>query len=143
MTKIKIDSVEQSSVEFGIKFTLISERNKYSFFNTKKDGSDTKAYEQFKKYGFGVGDTVEAEVKEEQRSFTNKDGENIDYTQRTIIYFKEVENTPIVQKSTERNVWDAIKALEDRLDKLDKLEGAPKVSTVSQEEVKPEDVFRE
>jgi hypothetical protein len=99
MIKIKIDSIDQAKVEFGVKFTLVSGKNKYSFFNTKKDGSNTKAYEQFKKFGFQIGDEVEAEVKEEERSFPDtKTGKMVKYTQRTIIFFNEIENTPMVTK---------------------------------------------
>ena len=97
MIKIKIDSVSQDKVEFGTKITLVSGKNKYAFFNTKKDGSQTKAYEQFKKFGFGIGDEVKAEVKEEEKSFTNKEGKDITYTQRTILYFEEFDGVPTLE----------------------------------------------
>ena len=123
MIAIKIDSVEQKQVEFGTKTTIISGGNKYSFFDTKKDGSNTKAYEQFKKYGFGIGDTVSAEVKEEEKNFTNKEGKNIDYIQRTILYFQEVENTPVVK--SERDVWAEIDILKKRVTDLENLDSIP------------------
>ena len=97
MTKIKIDSISQDKVAFGLKITFVDGKNKYAFFNTKKDGSLTKAMEQFKKYGYSIGDTIEAEVREEEKTFRNKEGKDVNYTQRTILYFQEIENTPVIK----------------------------------------------
>lgn len=95
--QIKIDSVSQSSTEYGQKVVLESGKEKYTFFSTKKDGSQTKAYEQFTKYGFKVGDTVSAEVDEEQKTFTNKEGKDIKYVDRKIMYFAEVDHLPVAE----------------------------------------------
>lgn len=95
MKPIRIDGISQDPTQYGIKVTLVSGKDKYSFFDKKRDGSFTKAMEQFKKYGFLIGQTVQAEVKEEQKQFVNKDGKTVNYTQRTIIYFQEVEELPV------------------------------------------------
>ena len=121
MIKIKIDGINQDKVEFGTKITFMSGKDKYSFFNTKKDGSNTKAFEQFKKFGFQIGDTVEAEVKEEDKSFINKEGKNVSYKQRTIIFFNEIENMPMVTNSPKAEPSD----LEARVKKLEDAVFAP------------------
>lgn len=121
MVTIKIDSISQDKVAFGTKVTFVDGKNKYSFFDSKKGGGLTKAMEQFKKYGFKVGDTVNAEVKEEEKSFQKKDfsgspiGDPINYTQRTILYFQEVENTPVFSSTPIRDETD----LEFRIRKLE------------------------
>lgn len=84
---IKIDSISQDTVQFGIKTTLVSGGDKYSFFNTKKDGDKTKAQEQYEKHNFKVGDTVSISVKEEEKTFTNQEQKEITFTQRTILWF--------------------------------------------------------
>ena len=103
MQPIKIEGISQDPVQFGVKITLTSGKDKYVFFNKKKDGSDTKAYAQFKKYGFSIGETVNAEVKSEAGSFPNKEGKQINYTRRTILYFQEVENTPVITKEAPKS----------------------------------------
>lgn len=122
MKPIKIDGISQDPTQYGIKVTIISGKDKYSFFDKKRDGSLTKAMEQFKKYGFSIGQTVNAEVKEEQKQFTNKEGKTVNYTQRTIIYFQEVENTPVMTSAPEKkqeglNSWQ--QTVENRLSALE------------------------
>jgi hypothetical protein len=55
----------------------------YSFFMKKQDGSESKAYEGYKK--FQLGDTVEIHYSEQQR--TTQDGKP--YTARGIAFFGE------------------------------------------------------
>ena len=55
----------------------------YSFFMKKQDGSESKAYEGYKK--FQLGDTVEIHYSEQQR--TTSDGKP--YTARSIAFFGE------------------------------------------------------
>lgn len=97
MTNIHIDSASEEKATFGNKVTIIDGKNKYIFYSTKKDGSVSRAYEQWQKYGFKVGDGVQAEIAEEQKSFPDKKtGKTITYTERKIIYFNEVEDTPVI-----------------------------------------------
>lgn len=97
MQTIKIDGLSQEKAKFGIKTTITSGKNKYYFYDTKKAGGNTKAWEQMNQYGFKVGQEVQAEVKEEQKTFINAENKSITYTDRKIIYFGEVENTPLVK----------------------------------------------
>jgi len=122
MITLKIDSVSQSSVQFGMKTTLECGGKKYSFFDTKKDGNATKAFEQFRKYKYGVGDTIEAEVKEEEKSFTNEADKVVNYTQRTIMYFGEIENVPTapMAQPVKRNAWNELDDLQKRVKRLEK-----------------------
>ncbi len=121
MKKIQIDSIDQKKAQFGVQITLVSGKEKYSFFNTKKDGSNSKAYEQFSKFGFKIGDIVEAEVKEEDKSFPDtKTGKMVKYTQRTIIFFNEIENTPTVTRATQMTSTQVTTSdLEARVKKLE------------------------
>ena len=115
MQPIKIDSISQSKVKFGIMVTILDGDKKYNFFNTKKDGTKTRAYQQYEKYGFKIGDTVQAEVKEEQKEGEDiKKGKTFTYTQRTILYFQEVENTPVVKSDIQKVI-----SLEDRVARLE------------------------
>ena len=122
MITLKIDSVSQSKVQFGMKTTFACGDKKYSFFDTKKDKTLTKAFEQFRKHKFGVGDTIEAEVKEEEKSFTNEAGKVVNYTQRTILYFGIVENVPTapMAQPVKRNAWKELDDLQKRVKALEK-----------------------
>lgn len=122
MQKIKIEGIEQKTVQFGNQVTIKSGDKKYSFFDSKRDGGKTKAWEQFSKFGFRVGDEVEAQVNEEEKTFRNAQGKNINFTQRTILFFAEVENTPMVTRTGVNEVTREMKIggdLEARIKKLE------------------------
>lgn len=126
MTEINIGAISQDTVKFGNKVTLIDGRKKYSFFDTKKDGSHTKAFEQYTKFQFKVGNVVSAEVAEEEKTFVNDKGKSITYTQRTIMYFEEIEHTPTVSDSKPpvvsqdtKDLMEYAKALESRISTLE------------------------
>lgn len=114
MKKIKIDGLSQDKVQFGTKVTIVSGKEKYSFFYTKKDGTTTKAFDQFRRLGFSVGDTVEAMTKEEDKSFVVKDGpkkgQTVNYKQRTILYFQEAETVKPLTKPVTTNIDAEIKS---------------------------------
>ena len=96
MQSIKIESIQQDDK----KVTLIEGSKKYGFWRTKKDGGETKAFSQYKKYGFQVGDSVNAEIKEEPATFTDPKGKEVNYTRRTILYFQEIEDTPVFNRQS-------------------------------------------
>lgn len=78
---ITISSVEDKGIQLKIK----DEQGKtYSFFKTKKDGSQTQAFEQFKYYK--VGDRTGISYKEVP--FTGKDGQNV--TMKNIMGFMPI-----------------------------------------------------
>lgn len=92
--KITINGHETKTFDFGTKHK-VSDQNgtSYSFFETKKDGGPTKAFEQWKKYELGRGVTVDAEIKKDKKKYNGKQ-----YTQRTILYFYTDEhNVPYMQ----------------------------------------------
>lgn len=120
MQKIKIDSISQDKTQYGTKITFISGKDKFGFYDTKKDGTKSKAYEQFKKFGFGINDVVEAEVKEEKKSFVNEKGKNVEYTERRVLFFNEIENTPTVTRATQMTSTQITPSdLEARVKKLE------------------------
>ncbi len=77
---------------------------KYGLWLTKKDGTETKAFTQFKSKGIQIGNEVEVCFKEEEREFQYKDkttgeqktGKTMN---RTIMYFPdpEPEGQPVIQ----------------------------------------------
>jgi hypothetical protein len=117
---INISGVESNEK----KITLLQGKEKYYFWITKKDGSSTKAYEQFQKFRFNAGDSVEIAVKEEERTFTNGQGKEITYTDRNIAYFKTLdENTPstigVAQKTPPNAPQSVTGGIEERLSKIE------------------------
>ena len=86
---INITGHSTEEFDFGIKHIVSDGSLKYQFFETRKDGNSTKAYEQWAKRGLGVGRMVSAEVAEEAKSFFDpKTGKDVKFTRRTILYFK-------------------------------------------------------
>lgn len=87
---IHIDSVESKEK----KIILLDGKTKYNFWRSKKDGTQTKAEEQFQKFRFIAGDTVDAMVEETPESFVNEKGKKIDFVDRKIAYFMVQDNMP-------------------------------------------------
>ena len=83
--------------DFGTwkKHIVFEDRTKYEFGEKKKNGDMTKAYEQWQVKGYGVGTSVVAEVAEEEVTYTNKEGKEITYTRRTILYFVSDEDVMV------------------------------------------------
>lgn len=94
MKEIKIDSVNQTKTQYGLKVTFISGKEKYNFFDKKRDGTNTKAWEQYRLYRYQVGDVVKIECTEQPKTFVNDKGKTVNYTDRKIMYFAEVEGSP-------------------------------------------------
>ena len=76
--------------------------DKYSFFTTKKDNTDTMAFKFFKDNKLTFGSKVGITYSEEDKQFTNKEGKEIAYKQRGIAFFTslddptfEVEQPPV------------------------------------------------
>ena len=87
---ITISSIEQKTLSNGSIMTKVTDEDgkKYSFFNTKKDGSPTAASEGF--LGISIGDIVEIGYVEEEKEFAGDKGQ-VKYTQRTIRALEKVE----------------------------------------------------
>jgi hypothetical protein len=84
----------------GTKTVILSNKDKYFFYNKTKDGSITKAQEGYDKLRPRIGDTVEVMVSEIPDMFVNNQGKTINYTKRRIMAFNvsgaqmEVSQTP-------------------------------------------------
>lgn len=86
---------------FGASLSYMLDTNggKFSFFNKKIDGSETKAFTQFTKFGFKKGDSVEIayteKVSDKINAYTNKP-----YVNYNVMYFVTAdENTPSTPQS--------------------------------------------
>jgi len=88
--------------DFGL--NVISEETRYAMFFTKKDGSETKAYSQFKTKGLAVGDSVEIAYTEEEREY-EKEGEKKTALNRKIMWFGDVVTDSV---DTDKFVKDGI-----------------------------------
>lgn len=55
---IVLTGIETKYINGTQVFTLLSGKEKYTFWQKKKDGADTVAYTQFQKFQFKQGDTV-------------------------------------------------------------------------------------
>ncbi len=93
---IKVSSMEQKTIKNGSVLTKVTDENglKYSFFNTKKDGSATAAAEAFE--NIRIGDVAEIGYIEEEKEFVGDSGP-VKYTQRTIRFAEKVDHSNTVQ----------------------------------------------
>lgn len=136
MQKLTIHGIESKQTKTGnTKTVLVCEEGKFYFYRKTKTGT-SKAQEQFNKFDFKIGDTIEAEVQTEDKTFTNPAGKSITYKDNWVKFFGEVGNTPTGQMSeapqeqenTPQNVLrpeldaitviDKINALNARIDKM-------------------------
>lgn len=101
---ITIAKVDSSATATGnIKKTIIDQdKLKYIFYTKKKDKTSSAMHSQFQDMGLDVGSVVEIGYKEEAKSFTatkGKDSGNlVSYTERSIISFRETNETPVAGK---------------------------------------------
>jgi hypothetical protein len=84
---IQITGVESRQVNESQVITLLAGKDKFQFWSKKKDGSSTKAYEQFQKFRFNAGDSVEVAFESKPESFMGKQGKMIEFNRNTILYF--------------------------------------------------------
>ena len=117
---IKITGVEVKETKVGDKIIVQDGKEKYEFWQTKQDGSKTKAFEQWETLGFGVGQRVEVGFKENPESFTNKEGKEINFVRRTILYFKTDEKgTPYASDAPQDDLTKRLDNLETRVTALE------------------------
>lgn len=96
---MNVQSIVVKGVEDkGSKIVLLTENGKYEFFKTGWDKTanagaggpgtaDSKPYTQFKTMPNPIGQTLSVDVYEKQRSFQGREGNTVEYTQRTINSF--------------------------------------------------------
>ena len=134
MLPITITGINSAEKKMTLLYNDGREKKAY-FWLTKKDGTQTKANEQFQKFRFNAGDSVEIAVKEQERTFTNDKGKEITYTDRNIAYFKTVdENTPSMPKN-EPQAPQADIGLEARVTKIE--QQLASMNNLSKEQVTP------
>lgn len=110
---IKYCGFETKSMQFGTKYKIKDEEGKsYSFFDSKKDGNQTKAYQQF--LDLKVGDRVGIAYKEEDGVYN---GKQVKY--KTIMYFTDARN--VSQEAPQSRLPEDDARLDIILSKLDKI----------------------
>lgn len=72
----------------GKAITIAAGKEKFKFYDKKKDGNNTKAYEGYLELRPLVGDTLTAFVEEKTREYTKRDGSTGTATDYRIAYFK-------------------------------------------------------
>jgi hypothetical protein len=73
----------------GMKVLAGSE--KFTMFFTKKDGNTTASKKAWDEQNMNIGSSVGVAYKEEEKKFTNTEGKEITYPQRTIMFFSTPE----------------------------------------------------
>lgn len=103
--KITIKSIE-IKVD-GRKYVLKDENDdKFNFWKTKQDGTNTKAYDFFIKNNLSVGSVVEIGYKSEDKEY-----EGNKYEDRTILAFKlptgrapQAQNAPVANENSNKSI---------------------------------------
>jgi hypothetical protein len=94
-SEIRLDEISGDDKKVTIKFN----RDKYSFWKSKKDGNKTKAYESWLQFNPQVGDWLEIQFKEEDAEWV-KDGKTIFFKRRTILQLHKGDGTSESPKSS-------------------------------------------
>ena len=91
---VLIQKIESTFINGSQKFTLTTDKGKFTFFDTKVDGNQTVAFKQFNQFRFKIGDMVRV-------SYITKESGMNPHTQRpyvnnNIMKFVTVDqNTPV------------------------------------------------
>ncbi|MDQ3816128.1 MAG: hypothetical protein M3362_00370 [Acidobacteriota bacterium] len=89
---VVITNVEIKQFESGNQYKITGDTNrgqmKFKFYQTKADGTEGSAYQQWRSMGLKIGSTVNVAYSEEQKEYQGKP-----YTDRRVIWFRET-NTP-------------------------------------------------
>ena len=97
--QVSITDITIKPVGTSMVYMLDTNGGKFSFFDKKQDGSNTKAFQQFLKFGFKKGDSIELayteKVSDKINAYTGKP-----YVNYNVMYFVTAdENTPATQQS--------------------------------------------
>lgn len=99
--RIIITGIESKATKTGnTKMILLTEKGKYHFFQNQK-GGQSPAFVQFQKFGFKIGDTVDLDSQDEEKSFVNPKGDTINYTEHWIQKFGEIDGIPLVTEANQ------------------------------------------
>ena len=128
---LKISGIETKQFDGAMKYIPKTDKGNYNFYDNKKDGGMTKAFQQFQVMKIQIGQTVVAGVKEEQKTYQDKP-----YTDRKIMYFSDTPGTPPQAQNataTPPNPQTGNMTLELRIDALEArvafLENPPKTDS--------------
>lgn len=116
---IQVDNVITQIASTGnTKYTIISGKDKYSFYQSTKDGEDSDVYGSYKNMNVRLGDVVAIGYIEEPATFTNAQGKVINYKKRSIVNLREAGHgdipvqkpftEPKVAKKEPQTDWDEI-----------------------------------
>jgi hypothetical protein len=85
---VVITNVEIKQFESGNQYKITGDTNrgqmKFKFYQTKTDGTEGSAYQQWRSMGLKIGSTVNIAYSEEQKEYQGKP-----YTDRRVIWFRE------------------------------------------------------
>ncbi len=101
MDQITNKAITISGITQGIKNWIIvdQDKKKYTLWLIKKDGEETMAYKQFKRMELVAGKVVDISFKEDPASFVNDAGKTVNFTNRTVIGFRETNDIPLALDS--------------------------------------------
>lgn len=98
-TAIEIKGIESRFIESlnTRVYDVDTNQGKFQFWETKKDNKLTKAFEQYQKFRFIAGETLEVSYKESDGSFINsKSGKKVNKINKTIVLFSlDQEGNPV------------------------------------------------
>lgn len=85
---VVISNVEIKQFESGNQYKITGDTNrgsmKFKFYQTKADGTEGSAFQQWRSMGLKIGSTVNIAYSEEQKEYQGKP-----YTDRRVIWFRE------------------------------------------------------
>ena len=106
-------------------------KTKYQFYEQRKAGGTSKAWQQWQDFELKPGIKVTAGVSETPKTFRNAEGKEIAYKQRTIVYFEgdehgtpHMQDVPVGFQLTEK-MWDDLNNRVTELE-MDKFPGVKK-----------------
>jgi hypothetical protein len=101
--EITITGIETRQFDGAMKYVLKTTDGNFNFYDTKKDGEQTLAFQQFQEIKPSIGDKITVGFKEEQKNYK---GHN--YTDRRIFFFATSPQNAPQSPTTSKNQQVAI-----------------------------------
>jgi hypothetical protein len=87
-------------------FTIHTDKGRFQFWSSKKDGSDTKAYSQLKQFGFKQGDPIQIAYTVTESGMNERTGQP--FQNKNISYFvTQDKNTPATHNPPVQHTYQA------------------------------------
>lgn len=97
---IQVDSIEAKMASTGnMKYILTDTNKKKYYFYQKAKGVDSDVYQSYTGMGLKKGDMCNVSFTEEAKTFVNKEGKTINYTDRFIGSLREASGIPVETKN--------------------------------------------